>query len=177
MTKLYKLARPLMRGVVVEILNGKPYVIDNVRKFTGEREVRSPVANNMVNELLGGLPQFKGEIVVGKPIADDCREVTMEFLKVEDAIHPFVFWVYDILTTGVYDLRRRLEIADHFCDTVGPVIQFVDHTLIESSEALAQYKQQVIINDHFPGVVLREPFGTYRTQDEEIKAPAPEEAL
>lgn len=169
---MYKLARPLMRGVVVEILSGKPYIVDKVRKFTGEREVRSPIANNMVNELLGGLPQFRGELVVGKPTDDFCKEITMEFLKTDDAIQLFIFWVYDLLTTGVYDLKRRLEIADHFCDTVGPVIQFVDHQLIESAEDLAKYKNQVITDDHFRGVVLREPFGTYGHQDEEIEAPA-----
>lgn len=160
MTEIYKLARPKLQGVVCEVLNGRPIV-------NGK-----DVVNRMINDILGQLPQFKGEIVVGKPIEADCYEASRSLVEDEAAVHPFVFWVYDIRTTGVYDLRRRLDIAEPMVYACNPAVQYVDHTLIQSANELEEYKQKVIVENFFTGVMLREPFGTYGTEDEEIPAAA-----
>lgn len=157
MTDFYKLARPLMRGVLVDIRGGQP------SEF---------IKNRMVRDMLGDLPQFTGELVVGKPIDPTCREVTEAFLHDEQLMLPFVFWVYDIKTTGTYPLRDRLGIAEPMVRACHPCIQFVDHTLIDSKKALDEYADTVVTKNFFPGVVLREPFGTYGTKDEEIPADA-----
>jgi hypothetical protein len=162
MPELYKLARPLMRGVPVEITANRPRFITD--------KGRADISNHMVNDILGGLPQFRGELVVGNPIAEDCYAVTREFVDNATAINLFVFWVYDLRTVGHFDLRRRLEIVQPFIETCGINVQYVDHELIESIEALEKYKQKVIGENKFPGIVLREPFGTYDTEDQEIPA-------
>lgn len=161
-TEIYKLARPKLQGVVCEILNGFPIV-------NGE-----PVVNRMVADVLGKLPQFKGEIVVGKPIDVDCYAITRSMVDANDVVCPFVFWVYDMRTTGLYDLKHRLDILEPMVYASNPAVQYVDHVLIGSLNALEEYKQKVIVENFFPGVMLREPFGTYNTEDEEI---APAQAL
>lgn len=157
MTDIYKLARPLMKGVPCSIGGGK------VRE--------EYIKNRMVLDMLSGLPQFVGEIVVEDPVAPDCYEKTMEFLDNQFAIKLFIFWVYDLRTTESYDLRARLEIAEPFVTASGPNIQFVDHEIVESQEAIDEYMKKVT-GRGFPGIVLREPFGTFGHEDEIIKAEA-----
>jgi hypothetical protein len=135
------------------------------------------VPNQMVKEILGGLPQFKGEIIVGSPTALDCHERSMAFINDASAIFLFVFWVYDIRTTGMFDLRKRLDIAESFVNTCNMNIQFVDHTLIESQEELDKYVELVVTERGFPGVILREPFGTFGHEDEEVSLPYPTRTL
>lgn len=167
MPEMYKLARPLMKGVVVEILSGEPYIVSQEYKqfHKDYRPKREPIENKMVRDMLLGMPQFTGEIVVGKPIDEDCFEITKLFLESPHVLAPFIYWVYDLRTTGIYDLRRRLEMAEQFVLTCGPCIQYVDHTLIESEAELEAYKKTVTEENHFPGIVLREPFGTYGTEE------------
>jgi hypothetical protein len=154
-TDFYKLARPMMRGVRVDIRSG---------------QVGENVKNRMVKDILGGMPQFTGEIVVGKPVEPDCREITESFLEDPQLLLPFVFWVYDMKTTGPYGLQDRLKITEPMVTTCHPCIQFVDHTLITSKQELDDYAKKVVTENFFPGVVLREPFGTFGTFDEEIPA-------
>lgn len=151
--KFYKLARPLMRGVKVEVS-------------------KMDFQNRMVRDLLNGMPNFVGEIVIGKPEDPECHDMTALFLDTPDIIHPFIFWVYDMHTSGNYGLRDRLKIAEPMVvGATGPYIQFVDHELVETKEQLDAYAKKVV-EKGFPGIVLREPFGTYGTHDEEIEAAA-----
>lgn len=174
MTDMHKLARPLTKGVVVEIASGIPYVVlQKWRNFHKRfEETREPIANRMAVDMLSGLPAFRGEVIVGKPTDPTGFEASKLFLETDNIMHPFVYWVYDIRTTGVYDLKRRLEIARGFCDTCGPVIQYVDHELIESQTELDAYRKTVIEENFFPGIVLREPYGTFGTKDEIITSEA-----
>lgn len=154
-TEFYKLARPLMRGVRVDIRGNE--VGDNVK-------------NHMVRDILGGMPNFSGEVVVGKPIEPTCREETENFLEDPTLLRPFVFWVYDMKTTENLALRDRLAIAEPMVTACHPCIQFVDHELITSKKEIDAYAQKVVKENYFPGIVLREPFGTYGTYDEIIPA-------
>lgn len=160
MTEIYKLARPLLTGVRVDVIGGKPYM------HGGEQ----PVPNKMVCDILNDMPQFTGEIVVGVPIDPDCHEMTKLFLNEPDLVAPFIFWVYDMRTTHSYPLKERIEIARPMVDCSHPCIQMVDHELIESQQALEEYKAKVIGENFFTGVVLREPYGTFGTEDETVKA-------
>lgn len=155
MTDFYKLARPLMRGVKLDIRSGA---------------VSEDIKNRMVRDMLGGLPQFTGEIVVGRPIDTECREMTQAFLDDEQLLIPFVFWVYDIKTTGTYSLQDRLKIAEPMVLACNPCIQFVDHELVQTKEELDDYAKKVVAENFFPGIVLREPYSTFGTRDEEIPA-------
>jgi hypothetical protein len=149
-----KLARPMMRGVKVQIRN----------PFKGD------IKNKMVRDMIQDLPMFVGEIVVGKPEDPECHEMTELFLETENLIHPFIFWVYDMKTTENYDLQTRLKIAAPMViGACGPCIQFVDHETVTNKAELDAYAEKVI-KQGFPGVVLREPWGTFGTYDEEIPA-------
>lgn len=156
MTEIHKLARPLMRGSVVEILSGVPCV------------KKQPIANRMVMDMLRDLPQFRGQLVVGNPVSPEADEASQLFLENETFMHPFIFWVYDLKTTGVYDLQRRLKMAEQFVLPCGPVVQYVDHKLIHSEQELREYIDEVVEKNFFPGVVLREPYGTYGTEDQTL---------
>ena len=128
------------------------------------------IKNRMVRDIIQDLPAFVGEIVVGKPEDPECHEMTELFLGTENIMHPFVFWVYDMKTAGPYPLQDRLQIAEPMVTgACGPCIQFVDHTLITSKKELDSYAAKVT-GQGFPGVVLREPYGTFGTYDEEIPA-------
>lgn len=153
MTDFLKLARPLMRGVRTDIRGGQ------ASEF---------IKNRMVRDMLGGLPSFTGEVVVGKPIDPTCHEATQLFLEDELLLHPFIFWVYDMQTTGLYGLRERLDMAETMVAACGPVVQYVQHELIHSKEELDKYAEKVVTQNHFPGIVLREPYGTFGTYDEAI---------
>lgn len=153
--EFYKLARPLMRGVCVNIRNG---------------QVDDFIKNKMVRDLLGGMPQFTGELVVGLPVDPTCNEKTKEFLDTEEMLWPFVYWVYDMKTVENLALKDRLAIAENMMASTHPCIQYVDHQLITSKKELDAYATQVVTKDYFPGIVLREPFGTYGTYDETIDA-------
>jgi hypothetical protein len=153
--EFYKLARPLMRGVRVDIRSG--VVSDNVK-------------NRMVRDILGGMPQFTGEVVVGNPVEPDCHEMTEDFLNDSKLLLPFVFWVYDMKTVTAYPLRERLKITEPMITACHPCIQFVDHELLINKKELDSYAKKVVTENYFPGIVLREPFGTFGTRDEEIGA-------
>lgn len=149
-----KLARPLMRGVKTQIRN----------------PLTEEIKNRMVRDLLQNLPAFVGEIIIGKPEDPECHEITEMFLGTEDIIHPFIFWVYDMKTSHPYPLWERLRIAEPMViGACGPVIQFVDHEKVTNKKELDDYAEKVI-RQGFPGIVLREPFGTFGTYDEEIPA-------
>lgn len=156
MTEVYKLARPLMAGVKCSIGGGQVMEQDVIK-------------NRMVREMLGGLPQFVGEIVCGSPTADDCFQRTLEFLNNPYAIELWIFWVYDLRTTEPYDLRARLDICEPFVVSCGPNVQYVDHDLLESQNAVDEYLEKVT-GRGFKGIVLRQPFGTFGHEDEIIKA-------
>lgn len=151
----YKLARPLTRGVKVQIANG---------------QAPEHVKNRMVRDMLNDLPQFGGEIVVGKPCDPNCHEITQEFLNDDQLMLPFVFWVYDMRTTENYSLADRLKIAETMVMTCHPCIQYVDHEYVTTKAELDAYASKIVRDNFFPGVVLREPFGTFGTYDEEIPA-------
>lgn len=158
MTEVFhKLARPLMRGVKVDIRAG---------------QASECVRNHMVRDMLTGLPSFTGEIVVGSPIEPACHEITEDFLENEKAIRPFVFWVYDMQTTGLYALKARLEMSETMVVACPPFVQYVDHELLQSKQELDDYAKKVVTKNFFPGIVLREPFSTFGTYDEEIPAEA-----
>lgn len=151
MIEMYKLARPQMHGVPMSILSGRPQGTENA----------------MLNDILGGLPQFVGEIVVGSPTAPDCYERSKAFVDNPTGVHLFVFWVYDLRTTERYGLRDRLDIVQPFVTSCGANIQYVDHELIESVKALENYRA-TLIKQNFTGIILREPFGTFGTEDETL---------
>lgn len=152
--EFYKLARPLMRGVKLTIRN----------PFDPE------VKNRMIIDMLQNLPAFAGEIVVGKPEDPECRERSEFLLESENVIHPYIFWVYDMKTVQPYPLQERLQIAEPMVvGACGPCVQFVDHEKVTSKKELDDYAEKVI-RQGFPGIVLREPFGTFGTYDEEIPA-------
>jgi hypothetical protein len=154
MSEFHKLARPLMRGVKVQV----------------RTPLDAEIKNRMVRDLLQDLPAFVGEVVIGKPEDTECKDMTELFLGAEDIMHPFIFWVYDLKTIANYPLNTRLEIAEPMVTgACGPVVQFVDHVLVTNKEELDAYAAQVI-RQGFPGVVLREPYGTFGTYDEEIPA-------
>jgi hypothetical protein len=168
-TDMPKLARPMLQGVKCLLLDGKPYQITG--RNAKDRFITKPIKNHMVNELLGGLPQFMGEIVVGDPTAEDCELETQKCLDNENLIFLFVLWVYDLKTVGMYQLDNRLQMAESMVLACGPVVQYADHTIIENDTALEAYKE-VVVGAGYPGVVLREVWGTFGTYDEEIKAEA-----
>jgi hypothetical protein len=60
-----------------------------------------------------------------------------------------------------------LEIVQPFITASGVVIQYVDHELIESPTQLAEYQQKLLKQD-FTGIVLREPYGVFGHEDEEV---------
>jgi hypothetical protein len=158
LTEMYKLARPLLRGVKCQIINSQV----------------AGIKNRMVTDLLAGMPQFGGEIVVGNPVDPTCHERTEDFLNDERDMSLFVFWVYDMKTTENYSLQDRLKIAEPMIvGACPPYIQFVEHELISTAEGLAAYTKKVVGENFFPGIVLREPYGTFGTYDEEI----PKESL
>lgn len=152
MTEIYKLARPKLTGVPCAIMSG---------------HVQDDIKNNMVREILGGLPSFRGEIVVGDPVAPDCLKRTMAFIDDPMSIQLFVYWVYDMRTSGNFPLKERLDIAEAMMNSCGPNVQFADHKLITSAKELAAYKV-TLERLKFSGLVLREPYGTFGTQDEEM---------
>jgi hypothetical protein len=151
----YKLARPLMRGVKIHIRN----------------PLSDAIKNRMVRDMIQDLPAFVGEIVVGKPEDPECRERSEFFLGEETLMHPFIFWVYDMKTTENYGLQDRLQIAEPMVvGACGPFIQFVDHELVTNKTELDAYVEKAVKLGNFPGIVLREPYGTFGTYDDEIPA-------
>lgn len=163
MTEIYKLARPLLTGVKVALLAGKPRLLLKDNKL-------GDVPNQMLNEILGGLPNLTGEIVVGPPHAPECYERTWDFISAPHAINLFVFWVYDAKLNAPMNLRERLNIAESMIESCGVNVQWAEHELIETQEALEKYHAKVCGENYFPGIVLREPFGTYGTEDQVIRA-------
>jgi len=154
MSEFYKLARPLMRGVKLQIRN--PF--------------DETVKNRMVRDMLQDLPAFVGEIVVGKPEDPECHERAEFLLGESNLIHPYIFWVYDMKTNGNYPLHERLGMTETMVTgACGPCVQFVDHMAVTNKKELDDYAKMVV-DKGFPGIVLREPYGTFGTYDEEIPA-------
>lgn len=157
MTDIYKLARPKLSGVPCQILSG--HVSDNIK-------------NRKVRDMLSDMPNFTGEIIVGRPQDLDCQERSNDFCESEDLMELFIFWVYDMRTTATYPLKDRLGIASSMVGACGPFIQYVDHELLQSEEDIEEYKAK-LAEDGFTHMMLREPYGTFGTEDEETPTSTP----
>lgn len=158
MSEILKLARPKLFGYPLQIgANGT--IPDDIKNMT-------------VRDILGGLPSFTGHIVVGSPQALDCYEVSKAFVEDPGLMQLFVFWVYDIKTTHPYPLKERLDIAEHFAGTCGVNVQYVDHELLTSEQDIEDYKEK-LAGENFTHALLREPYGTHGTEDEEITTSTP----
>jgi hypothetical protein len=154
MSEFLKLVRPLMRGVKLQIRN----------------PMSDDLKNRMIRDMLQDLPAFVGEITVGLPTDPECFDRAEFLVNDETLINPFLFWVYDMKTTDNYPLQARLEIAKTMViGATGPCVQYVDHELVTNKKELDDYAETVI-RQGFPGIVLREPHGTFGTWDEEIPA-------
>lgn len=158
--KIYKLARPGLNGVPIQISGGR---------------LPDTIKNNMVRELLGGQPNFTGELVIGKPQADDCYERSLAFAEDPTAIALFVFWIYDMKTSHPYPLKERINMAEQMMGSCGPNFQYVDHAIIETYSDLQTYNDH-LAKRNFKTIILREPYGTFGTEDETVEVRTTEQA-
>lgn len=145
------LASPKLDGVRCLIINGQA-VSRNMK----------PIPNNVVSDILHGLPPMDGELIVGDPKAPDAFNRTSSGVMSHDGIPKFKFWVFDALTKdSTMPFKERLILAKSYANSCGKNVQFVEHKLIKNVDDLLEYEAQMLLAG-FEGIMIRDPDGPYK---------------
>lgn len=123
-----------------------------------------PIPNAYVREMLAGLPNFDGELIVGNPTAPNCFQVTTSAVMSRDGSPDFTYRVFD-LHSETRPFCERLQAAHDATvadiDTLLLPILTVPHKAIRDAEELAEYEAEVVAAG-YEGVMIRDPMGAYK---------------
>ncbi|UUV43254.1 DNA ligase [Rhodobacter phage RcCWillis] len=135
--------------------------LDGIRCLivNGEAVTRSlkPVPNAYVRDRLRGLPDYDGELIVGRVNAPDVFNVSTSGIMSRDGEPEFTFHVFDVHSMAAPFEARYLEI-DPF---ISRHVALVGHDLLHTVEELSEFEARCIA-DGFEGVMIRDPRGAYK---------------
>ena len=130
-----------------------------------------PIPNRYVQAVLEGLPDgLDGELIVGKPTAPDCMQVTTSGVMSRDGEPDFTYWVFDdwgAAAKPFYPVgevspdNSRYLFAAAIVDFYELALRIVPHTFVASAADLEAYESAQVAAG-FEGVMLREPNGAYK---------------
>lgn len=144
------LVSPKLDGVRCLIINGQVF----------SRNMKL-IPNEVIRDILGGLPPMDGELIVGDPKAKDVFQRTMSEVMRRDGAPHFRFWVFDALTRAPTPFSERLELAKSYAGSCGKNVQLVGHKLVKTAEQLLEYEAQMLLAG-YEGVMVRDPAGPYK---------------
>lgn len=106
------------------------------------------------------LPELDGELVVGKPNADDVYRTTNSGVMSRDGEPDWTFWVFDLYTDGGFE--ERLRAAKAIVQKLGHKrIRMVPHVRVDTPEKLLEYEKNHLLAG-YEGVMGRSLHGTYK---------------
>lgn len=140
------LAAPLIRGVRAFVSEGEAHTL-----IPGS--VPNDYTRTWLEEHCHGLD---GYLVVGSPIAKDCVEKTFEAILRQDGEPTVTFYVTDRVDMPNKKLEYRVRCLPLYAELGNGCLTAVQHTRIQTPEALAAYKARHA-KAGWPGVVLRDP--------------------
>lgn len=146
------LVRPKLRGVRCFIVNGEPLLKEKSEKAR-------PVPNRFMADILNGLPNFDGMIIVGDVLQPVCTAATYEAVMSSDQAPLFSYQVCDLVTTGKYSFEERYGMARDFVRACRGNIALVVHARIADVAKLAKFERDQMLSG-YPGIVVRDPEAT-----------------
>lgn len=120
------------------------------------------IPNRAIFDTLRGLnlPELDGELIVGKPNADDVYRTTNSGVMSRDGEPDWTFWVFDMYTDGGFE--DRLRAAKAVVQKLGHKrIRMVPHVRVENSAKLLEYEKNHLLAG-YEGVMGRSLHGTYK---------------
>ena len=144
------LASPKLDGIRCVILEGRPY----------SRNLK-PIQNEVIHEMLSGLPAMDGELIVGASTGNDVYNRTNSGVMSRDGAPEFTFWVFDVLLRQSLPFNQRLELAQSWARASGKFVQAVPHKLIRSPEGLLAY-EGALLEAGYEGAMVRSLDGPYK---------------
>lgn len=104
-----------------------------------------------------------GELIVGKPYAEDVYRVTDSGVMTHAGDPGAALYVFDVWDSPL-PFERRLAVARDRCMDLrarGVSVVFVPHELIKNLDDLLAYEEKCVARG-FEGVMLRDPLGPYK---------------
>ena len=119
------------------------------------------IRNKHVQELLRGLPNYDGELIVGEPTAADVFAKTSSGVMSAGGRPQFVYHVFDFWDRGTEPYETTLTRLENETREWPEHIQLVPHTRIESEEKLAEFEQWAVVQG-LEGIMIRSCDGKYK---------------
>jgi len=140
------MASPKLDGFRCLIVDGKPM----------SRNLK-PIKNKHVNNLLSGLPDLDGELIVGSPTGEGVFNRTSSGVTRIEGRPNFTYFVFDRHDLGHLPFHVRYRYAEH----VSLAVSTVPHILISNILDMVNYETKCL-ELGYEGIMLRDPQGAYK---------------
>lgn len=145
-----KIGSPKLDGIRCLILNGKAY----------SRNMK-PIPNIKISDMLAGLPNMDGELIVGPANAPDVFNRTSSGVMSREGVPDFTYFVFDVLLNKPRPFHERLELATEWANACGPWVQPLPHKTLSSLEEAGLFEIHMV-TEGYEGIMLRCPNGPYK---------------
>lgn len=145
------LGSPKLDGVRCITWGGRPYSRNG-----------KVIPNLVLQDMLSGLPNMDGELIIGDPTAKDVYNKTMSGVMSEEGVPKVTFCVFDIIPReNKYTFAQRIEMAENYANACASYVERLPHLLLESAEKLIAYEAR-IVDMGYEGVMIRDPNALYK---------------
>lgn len=139
-------------------LDGVRCIIHEERPYSRNLKL---IPNNVVQDILSGLPPMDGELICGPPTAPDVFQRTSSGVMSKEGIPHFKFYVFDCITRAPMPFKERLELAGSYTRSSPKLVMMVPHKLVHKAEALLDYEAEQLLAG-YEGIMIRDPAGLYK---------------
>jgi DNA ligase-1 len=162
--------RPMLAGPFVQKLIRYPVLVqpklDGIRAVhldgclwsRNERKIPNQFIQFICSQYR--LDFFDGELMVGDPTAEDAYRRTDSGVMSQHGEPDFTYMVFDLLTDGTYDERRR-TLSNRIKTLDSSRFKLVEQTWVENEDTLLRVEGGYV-EKGYEGVILRDPEGTYK---------------
>lgn len=146
--------------------------LDGVRAVVRDGVVYSrrnkPIPNRWVQEKLGHLEHFDGELIVGEPTSKSVyRDTTSHVMSHDKTDFDLRFYVFDHVQFPSNSYGSRTEVLDLDMPVISSAFK-LDQALVLNLDALLAYERKCLA-DGYEGLILRDPNAPYKMGRSTVK--------
>lgn len=150
-------ASPKLDGVRAVVRGGVVYSRSN-----------KPIPNRWVQEKLGHLEHFDGELIVGEPTSKSVyRDTTSHVMSHDKTDFDLRFYVFDHVQFPSNSYGSRTEVLDLDMPVISSAFK-LDQALVLNLDALLAYEKKCLA-DGYEGLILRDPNAPYKMGRSTVK--------
>lgn len=144
------LASPKLDGIRAVVRGGVVYSRSN-----------KPIPNRWVQEKLGHLEHFDGELIVGEPTSKSVyRDTTSHVMSHDKTDFDLRFYVFDHVQFPSNSYGSRTEVLDLDMPVISSAFK-LDQALVLNLDDLLLY-EELCLADGYEGLILRDPNAPYK---------------